>query len=1069
MPRPDVTAAIPQEAGTADRDTAIGVVTTRLAEALAAQDVFFIASDEQRAEAVAIALQSAAPEAQIIHSPSTDALPGEAGTASPANVGRRVAALRAVRMAAAAVDRPRFAFITTAEAATRYYPPPQGFDPVPPSLTVGEAIDPDLIAENFKAIGYIPDDRVDEPGEIAVRGNVIDLYPADAPLPVRIDVKDGRIAAIRTYNPVTQLGAELLEHLEVGQVAEPATGPDPVTLFDHLLNVAVAVDSQAARHRDRFVALASELSTAPGKSGATIVTVGPEVWRDKLADRPLIDIANSDVKEVPRFVETKVPQRNFSRFANAVLSRGDRLVVAGAVRDLRFMRGRLAKLFGSEPTTAQGWSEIVASPPGAVSLLSMPVERGWESQGIAVVAAADLLGSRAVSDGDGVTAGDVLRGDLGDVHLGDVVIHEHFGMGVIAGLETMENSENGEVGDAIVLEYASGGRRLVPVDDAGRLWRYGADAEAVTLDKLDGSSWEKRRVAIDESIAESARGLTDLAAERASFKAASITPDVAAYERFSSGFPFTETLDQARAIALVREDLASGKPMDRLVVGDVGVGKTEVALRAAGLVALAGKQVVIAAPTTVLVRQHLELFRKRFAGTGLVVAGLSRLSTVAERRTVKSGIADGSIAVVVGTGAVAAKGVVYKDLGLVVIDEEQRFGAADKAKLRAMNPEGHVLTMTATPIPRTLQSALIGLQQVSVIATPPARRQPIRTSVGTFDPALVRTALLREKSRGGQSFVVVSRIEDMATMAEQLEALVPDLVVRQAHGKMPAAEIDEAMVAFAGGDGDVLLATNIVEAGLDVPRANTMIVWRADRFGLSQLHQLRGRVGRGGRRGQIMMLTDPQTPIRDATLKRLRTLEALDRLGAGFAISARDLDIRGAGDLLGDAQAGHMKLVGIDFYQYLLEAALRTARGEEVDTWHPQLRLGVIGRIPEDWIPELDVRVALYGRLSRLTEMRSLDAFEAELEDRFGSIPAPVMRLLSLARIRLAARAAEISKIDAGPAAIAFTPRPAFSYDTTETSLEEKDGRLLLRECIQDPEALLERVTDVLHLLTERD
>ncbi len=401
----------------------------------------------------------------------------------------------------------------------------------------------------------------------------------------------------------------------------------------------------------------------------------------------------------------------------------------------------------------------------------------------------------------------------------------------------------------------------------------------------------------------------------------------------------------------------------------------------------------------------------------------------------------------------------YSDLALVVIDEEQRFGAADKAKLRGRSAE-HAHP-DRDPIPRTLQTALVGLQQVSVIATPPARRRPIRTSVGVFEPATVRTALMREKGRGGQSFVVVSRIEDMAPMAEQLSRLVPGLRVRQAHGKMPAAEIDEAMVRFASGDGDVLLATNIIEAGLDVPRANTMIVWRADRFGLSQLHQLRGRVGRGSRRGQILLLTDPDAKIAEVTLKRLRTLQAFDRLGAGFAISARDLDMRGAGDLLGDAQAGHMKLIGVDLYQHLLGSALRTARGETIDHWAPELHLGVSGSLPEGWIPEADVRITLYSRLARLTDMGGIEAFEAEIHDRFGALPVEAERLLEVARVRVMARSAEVARIDAGPAAIALSPRRTFAGQSIP-ALEPSSDRLLLKEAIEDPDRRLERTRALL-------
>ena len=1065
-------AATARPATQARAAAAVGVVATRLAEALERSDVLFVAADEARAEAVAEALRCAVPDARVVHSPSTDALPGEAALASPANVGRRVAALRAARIASLPGERARLAFITTAEGAASPCPPLAAFDEAPPALAVGDALDLETFAATLTAIGYFADDRVDEPGEMAVRGQVVDLYPADSSRPLRVELEDGRIVAIRAYDAVSQLSQDTIERIEIGRVAEPPLGDDWTTVFDYLPGAAIAIDPGAAQRRDRHVALIAE---AQRRDRPALPVVDAAGWDAAQQGRVSIDVAAADEREVPRFVEGKTAGRAFARFAAAALAEGSRLVVLGAARDLRFLGHRLGKLAQTAFATANSWRDVAAQPPGSAVLLEMPVDRGWQVPGLVVVAAADLLGSRAQSDRELVVAGDPLRGELSDLHIGDVVVHEDFGIGVVAGLDVMvgDREARADAGDAVVLEYAGGARRLVPVDDADRLWRYGADADAVTLDKLDGSSWEKRRGAIDAAIAESARGLTALAAERAARTAPVLEPDVAAYERFCAGFAFTETPDQARAITATRADLASGKPMDRLVVGDVGYGKTEVALRAAAIAALAGRQVAVAVPTTVLVRQHLDLFGKRFAASGLKVAGLSRLSSPAERKAVKAGLADGSIAIVVGTGAVAAKGVEYHDLGLVVIDEEQRFGAADKAKLRALNDAtgsgAHVLTLTATPIPRTLQAALIGLQQVSVIATPPARRQPIRTAVGVFDPVLVRTALLREKARGGQSFLVVSRIEDMAAMAERLAELVPDLVVRQAHGKLAAAEIDEAMVAFAGGDGDVLLATNIVEAGLDVPRANTMIVWRADRFGLSQLHQLRGRVGRGSRRGQILLLTDPETPIAEATLKRLRTLEALDRLGAGFAISARDLDMRGAGDLLGDEQAGHMKLIGVDFYQYLLAAALRTARGEQVERWTPLLRVGVAGKLPEQWVPEADVRVALYGRLSRLSEMHALDSFEAELEDRFGPAPPPARDLLALARVRMMAHAARIARIDAGPSAIALTPRPDFAGDAAAAGLELKDGRLLLREAIADGATRLERLAALLEAVTSED
>ena len=1037
-----------------------GETAAALAEALAAGDLIHAAADEPTALGVARALAAAAPDALVVFCPGSDALPGDDAPASPANVGLRVAALRHVRLALASGERPRIACITTGEALARAYPTPAAFDAAPPRVALGESADLAALASELQALGYIVDERVDEPGEVALRGQVLDVFPADAAEPLRIEAQDGQVLSIRSYDAGDQRTIGEVDALELGRVSEPAVDGEGVCLLDHLPGAQVSIPAEAEDRRRRFVALAADAARRRPRR-ATRDVLGEAAWTKAMGARERLSLASIG-DPPPRFVEAKAPLRAFGKVAKAALAGGDRVVLLGGARDLRFLQSRVAKAAGEEIASAASWAEMMAAPPGALLTLAMPVDRGFRREGVLAVAAADLLGSRAEREDGTVGRVDTTLFDLGEIRIGDVVVHEDHGIAVVAGLETIEGE-----GDAVRLTFAGDAVRLVPVAELDRLWRYGAAADAVTLDRLDGSSWQKRRATIDAAIAESARGLTALAKERAQRTAPVLAPDTAAYERFAAGFPFTETPDQARAIEAVRSDLASGAPMDRLVIGDVGYGKTEVALRAAALAALAGKQVAVAAPTTVLARQHLESFTARFEGTGIEVAGLSRLSNAAERKRVKAGLADGTISVVVGTGAVAGKGVTYKDLALVVIDEEQRFGAADKDRLRALSA-GHVLSLSATPIPRTLQSALVGLQQLSVIASPPARRQPIRTAVDAFVPETVRTALLREKSRGGQSFVVVPRIEDMAKLARELTSLVPELELLQAHGKMPASEIDEVMVRFGRGDGDVLLATNIIEAGLDVPRANTMVIWRADRFGLSQLHQLRGRVGRGSRRGQVLLLTEPDQAIAPRTLKRLRTLQAFDRLGAGFAISARDLDMRGAGDLLGETQAGHMKLIGIDLYQQLLEAALRTARGETVDRWSPELHLEVSGRLPEDWIPEEELRVTCYARLARLTEGDAIDAFEAELEDRFGAAPEEARTLLAVARIRAGARAANIAAITAGPAAIAFTPHSGTEIAGDAHGLEAKDDRWLLRERIDDPEARLGRIADLLDALAER-
>jgi len=1055
MPATKLAASVSTPAGGGSEAMGVGEVAAQLSELLESTDILLAAADEPRAHAIARAL-SAMVAGPVVFCPGSDALPGDAAPASPANVGQRVAALRQVRRAQAEPKRARIACITTGEALARLYPAPESFDAAPPRVAVGEALALDVLFEQLLEVGYVNDERVDEPGEVALRGQVLDLWPADALEPLRIEVADGQVAALRRYDPISQRTSEEAGVQELGRVSEPSS-EGGVALVDHLPDALLVMEPRAEQRRIHFLALAAD-ATRRRPDRAVRLIADEAVWSDATSKRKIRGLQGSG-DPVPRFVEAKSPLRAFNKFVREVREAGRRLVLIGGARDLRFLRSRFARSF-DEPRIVAHWSEVRAAPPGSALALEASVDRGFRVGDAVAIAAADLLGSRAERDEGPVGSGETVLSGLGDVRIGDVVVHEDHGIGIVTGIAPMPDGGSGDPGDAIALEYAAGGVRLVPVAEADRLWRYGADADAVTLDRLDGSSWQKRRGEIDAAIAETARGMTALAHEREQRSAPMLAPVAADYERFASGFPFSETRDQARAIEAVRADLASGKPMDRLVVGDVGYGKTEVALRAAALAALAGHQVALAAPTTVLARQHLETFAERFEGTDIVVAGLSRLSTAAEKKRVRTGLAEGTIHVVIGTGAVAGKAIAYRKLGLVIVDEEQRFGAADKDRLHRLGA-GHVLTLSATPIPRTLQSALVGIQRLSVIATPPARRQPIRTAVSAFDKEMVRAALLRERSRGGQSFVVVPRIEDMAALAETLAALAPELTLFQAHGKMPASEIDEAMVRFGRGDGDVLLATNIIEAGLDVPRANTMVIWRADRFGLSQLHQLRGRVGRGSRRGQVLLLTEPERTIAPQTLKRLRTLEAFDRLGAGFAISARDLDLRGAGDLLGEAQAGHMKLIGVDLYQHLLEAALRSARGERVERWTPELHLGIGGRLPESWIPDAELRVTLYVRIARADDTQAIDALEEELEDRFGALPDEATTLLAVARLRARARETRIARVDAGPAAIALTPRRDFEAKAL-AGLERKGDRFLLHERIADPRDRLRRVEYVL-------
>ncbi|MDX5360971.1 MAG: transcription-repair coupling factor, partial [Alphaproteobacteria bacterium] len=555
------------------------------------------------------------------------------------------------------------------------------------------------------------------------------------------------------------------------------------------------------------------------------------------------------------------------------------------------------------------------------------------------------------------------------------------------------------------------------------LTRYGSEEMDVTLDRLGGGAWQARKARLKERIKELADQLIKVAALRALKTTEGVAPPHGLYEEFCARFPYEETEDQQRAIADVLTDLGSGHPMDRLVCGDVGFGKTEIALRAAFIMAMQGRQVAVVVPTTLLARQHYKGFVERFKGWPVRIGQLSRMVGAKEQAATRAGIADGTVDIVIGTHALLGKQIAFKDLGLLVIDEEQHFGVQHKERLKQLRADVHVLTLTATPIPRTMQLAMTGVRELSIIATPPVDRLAVRTYVAPFDPVTVREALLREKYRGGQSFVVVPRIADIADMEAFLKDEVPEVRYAMAHGQMAAGALDEIMNAFYDGAYDVLLSTSIVESGLDIPTANTMIVHRADMFGLAQLYQIRGRIGRSKVRAYAHLTTVPNKKLTPAAERRLRVLQSLDTLGAGFSLASHDLDIRGAGNLLGEEQSGHVKEVGFELYQHMLEEAVAQMRAGELDLeldtkWSPQINLGAAVLIPEHYVSDLDLRLTLYRRLADIEDDAGIEAIAAEMIDRFGPLPPEVAQLLEVVRIKAVCRRAGIAKIDAGPKGI---------------------------------------------------
>jgi transcription-repair coupling factor (superfamily II helicase) len=575
-----------------------------------------------------------------------------------------------------------------------------------------------------------------------------------------------------------------------------------------------------------------------------------------------------------------------------------------------------------------------------------------------------------------------------------------------------------------------------------------------------------------ERIREIAHELIKTAAERALRPAEVAEADSGSYPAFADRFPYEETDDQDRAIEDVLGDLSAGKPMDRLVCGDVGFGKTEVALRAAFVAAMAGLQVAVVCPTTLLARQHYNTFTERFHGFPLQIGRLSRLVPPKEAKETKLGLAEGKIDIVIGTHAILAKGVEFKQLGLVIVDEEQRFGVTHKEKLKALKTDVHQLTLTATPIPRTLQMAMSGLRELSVIQTPPVDRLAVRTYVMPWDPVVIREALLREHYRGGQSYFVTPRISDLPDIEEFLRGEVPEVRYVVAHGQMAPTEVEERMSAFYDRRYDVLVSTTIIESGIDIPSANTLIINNADRFGLAQLYQLRGRVGRGKIRAYAYLTTPADTSITDTAEKRLKILSDLDSLGAGFQLASHDLDIRGAGNLLGDEQSGHIKEVGFELYQSMLEEAITEAkmggrRSEELqrDAFSPTITVDVPVMIPEDYVPDLDLRMGLYRRINELDSAEQIEGFAAELIDRFGKLPTATENLIRLIEIKLNAKKACVAKIETGPrgAVVTFhndTPPdvPAllgYVQKIGETAKLRPDSKLVIARDWQNPKQRL--------------
>jgi transcription-repair coupling factor (superfamily II helicase) len=876
------------------------------------------------------------------------------------------------------------------------------------------------------------------------------------------------------------------------------------TLFDYVEHAPIVLEplvEDAARERLAQIADYYEARRAPLESGPPYHPLPPErlylteaEWRTRLASTSLARLTPFSVPDTTTATidigarqgrnfaaERAEPNANVydavAAHALALRRAGKRVAIALWSEGARERMGHVLSDHGlANLAMVDSWPDAAARPTPEIALAVLGLESGFETDHLAIISEQDILGDRLVRPRRGGRRAEHFIAEVTSLNAGDLVVHVDHGIGRFVGLTNIEAA--GAPHDCLEIHYAGGDRLFLPVENIELLSRYGSEETAVDLDRLGGVGWQTRKARMKRRIREIAGELIKVAAERQLREAPRLPVGPGLYDEFCAGFPYEETEDQRSAIDAVLDDLTAGRPMDRLVCGDVGFGKTEVALRAAFATVANSKQVAVVVPTTLLARQHAKTFADRFHGFPVRVGHISRLVPTPEIAKVRQGLANGSVDIVIGTHALLGKAIKFKDLGLLVVDEEQHFGVAHKEKLKSLRAEVHVLTLTATPIPRTLQLALTGVRELSVIASPPVDRLSVRTFVSPFDPVIVREALLRERYRGGQAFYVCPRIEDLPEAKEFLDRHVPEVRVAVAHGQMPSSVLEDIMSAYYDGKYDVLLSTTIIESGLDIPTANTLIVHRADRFGLAQLYQLRGRVGRAKLRAYALFTLPATAKITPQAERRLTVLQSLDALGSGFQLASHDLDIRGAGNLLGEEQSGHIKEVGFELYQQMLEEAvmsLKAGVAPAADKWSPQITIGTPVRIPEDYVADLSVRLALYRRLADTEEQRDIDAFAAELVDRFGPLPDEVEHLLQVVAIKALCRRANVERIEAGPkgAVLSFRDNTFADPDGLVRYIRDRgasarvrpDMKVVFFEDWERPEARLKGTIQILHSL----
>jgi len=1050
-----------------------------------------LTADSQSAERLQEELAFFAPQLAVLHFPDWETLPYDIFSPHQDIVSQRIAALYQLPELSHGV------LVVPITTALHRLAPKRFLLGSSLVLDVGQKLDVEQMRLRLEAAGYRCVDTVYEHGEFAVRGALIDLFPMGSPLPYRIDLFDDEIETLRTFDPENQRSIDKVESIRLLPAREFPLKKEAVTGFRARFRERFDVDFRRCPiYQDLSTGITpagieyylplfyeetatlfdylpedSQVFSLPG-----IEQAAEQFWSDVRnryeerrvdPERPLLPPAElfmpvedcfARLKLWPRVVASQqdvepgigrerftaqaLPELAIEAKASEPLGKLRRFLdeYAGRVLFTAESAGRrevllelLARL-KLRPQEVEGWEEFLASQE-RLAITIAPLDEGLHLDDVALVAESPLFGQRVMQrrrrekSRDG---GENVIKNLTELREGSPVVHIDHGVGRYQGLVTLEIE--GQAQEFLLLQYAEDAKLYVPVASLHLIARYtGSDDALAPLHRLGSETWQKAKRKAAEQVRDVAAELLDIYARRAAREGYAFKDPQVDYETFAAGFPFEETPDQQAAIDAVREDLLSAKPMDRLVCGDVGFGKTEVAMRAAFIAVHGGRQVGVLVPTTLLAQQHYNSFRDRFADWPVRVEVMSRFKSAKEVQSAIAELAEGKIDILIGTHKLLQDDVKFSNLGLVIIDEEHRFGVRQKEQLKALRSEVDILTLTATPIPRTLNMSIAGMRDLSIIATPPARRLSVRTFVMEQQNTVIKEALLRELLRGGQVYYLHNDVKTIEKCAADLQALVPEARIAIGHGQMRERDLEQVMSDFYHKRFNVLVASTIIETGIDVPSANTIIIERADKFGLAQLHQLRGRVGRSHHQAYAYLLTPTRKAMTDDAQKRLEAIANAQDLGAGFVLATHDLEIRGAGELLGEGQSGQIQAVGFTLYMEMLERAVKAIRkGEQPNLEQPlgggpEINLRLAALIPEDYLPDVHARLILYKRIANAADEDGLKELQVEMIDRFGLLPEPTKNLVRLTLLKLQAEKLGITKIDAGPQG----GRIEFSADTS--------------------------------------